>query len=353
MIKWTNLLRRPSSEGKSRNPTFLYVLLVSHAHTSGLTPSHLASLFGPLLFGLSVSAPTTTITDIPGLSSPHSDPGLGPSSGASFHQVHETYLGNSNAFEHLLLSFIRLKQSTSPTGIPPSMENWIKGYPRNIMTLPPTPDTRKTREDLFKPRKGSKMIRCLAVRRNVRVYSSDIVRSCASWSAKSGGYNSLVQSREWSRIAPSSIPIPSSPSAFDDTHSPPKLNPRYSDHYRKRMNLPSSFYPISTPFVVSTTAAASSPKRSFSSSPHLSPFSGRNQSPHSRSTTSLSTSVSAIDENEELRFNSLVDLRWAAFENIGFDGDDAGLDSALKLDLNESARKVRLLSSYRSTTDGA
>lgn len=131
--------------------------------------------------------------------------------------------------------------------------------------------------------------------------------------------------------------------------TPPKLELRYSDVYRKRMNLPVGFYPISTPFTVSTTAAAKpvspsrllgSPFAGGSSSLTLSPLGhGRDQSPHSRSTTSLSTSVSAFDENEELWFNSLVDLRWAKFENLGFEDDGAVLKE-VGLDLNESARKV-------------
>jgi hypothetical protein len=336
-------------------------LLVSHAHTSGLTPSSLASLFGPLLFGLSLSSPYSSFAHPDQSTSTESGhansygEGLSPASGASFHQVHETYLGNANAFEHLLLSYIRFKEVTTPGGIPPKMANWIKGYPRSIIPSAGLGSGRGRagREELLKPRKGAKMVRALAVRRNVRVYSSDLVRSCASWAAKGGGVNALVQSREWSRIAPYSIPVPSSPGGFGSgeggsTSAPPKMEPRYSDVYRKRMNLPSAFYPISTPFVVSTTVAASpsrftSPSRSHQS-PHsstLSPF-GRNQTPHSRSTTSLTTNISALDENEELRFNSLVDLRWAAFESLGFENDQTRLEKALTLDLNESARKVCL-----------
>ena len=79
------------------------------------------------------------------------------------------------------------------------MSSWIKGYPR--MVLPPDVGVgmgrrARNREELFKLRKGTKMVRCLAIRRNVRVYSSDLVRSCASWAAKGGGVNALVQSRE-------------------------------------------------------------------------------------------------------------------------------------------------------------
>ena len=126
-----------------------------------------------------------------------------------------------------------------------------------------------------------------------------------------------------------------------------KLEPRYSDGFRKKMNSPVGFYPISTPFVVSTTTAARAASPTFhltsSNALSLSPM-GRSQTQYSKSTTTLSNNVNAVDENEELRFNSLADLRWANFETFGFEDDIGGLNKRLALDINESARRVCSLS---------
>lgn len=142
-----------------------------------------------------------------------------------------------------------------------------------------------TYDNLSSPRRGAKLVKVTTVRRNVRLYSPDLVRSAASWATKSAD---LAASREWTRIAPK---------------NQSSLTPRYSDTYRKRMDLPSSFYPYAS----------------------------------SGTSSSASSSTTLVDEDEE-RFKTLADLKWGEFELLGFDSP-ATAKKALDFDLNESARK--------------
>src|SRR5258708_1759165 len=82
----------------------------ANAVSSGLTPVALASLFGPLLFGLGSSA-------------------------SAFTNAYTAYLRASHASEHLLLSFIRWQETHSQyTGsLPVRLRDWIRGYP-SILT---------------------------------------------------------------------------------------------------------------------------------------------------------------------------------------------------------------------------
>jgi len=115
----------------------------------------------------------------------------------------------------------------------------------------------------------------------------------------------LAGSKEWERIAPSSL----------------KLPPRYSEAYKKRMDLPSHVHPYTGP--EPTLASASN-----------------------------STSSSLSDDKESLvglglregedRFRSLTDLKWGEFETMGF-GTLGADEKKLQFDLTESARSVRMI----------
>ncbi|KAH0580415.1 hypothetical protein H2248_001917 [Termitomyces sp. 'cryptogamus'] len=171
--------------------------------------------------------------------------------------------------EHLQLVFIRWQDATSAPSlpIPVRLADWIRRYPA-VLHKPPT-----------QPRPAARTVRILAVRRNVRIYSPDLVKSAASWASPK---NAL--SNEWARIAPFKLP------------------PRYSDAYRKRMAMPGNFHPDTGSLSPPPLAAASS-----------------------------SDSLCAP--------RSLTDLKWGEFESMGF----ATLDDAKKLqfDLTESARTER------------
>ena len=246
--------------------------LSAHSASSGHTPPSLSPLFGPLLFGLGHSP-------------------------LSFHHAYHRYLRATNATEHLILAFIRWQDvtCTSGLGVPARLKDWIRGYPSMLPSVP----TQKQERPL--PRKGAKTIRVATVRRNVRMYSPDLVKTAASWANRPKGLseiNSLTSSREWERISPPSL----------------KLPPRYSDAYTKRMNLPPSFHPDTGPGASSLQSGTSS-------------------------TASIENGPLLSKPGED-RFRSLTDLKWGEFEASGF-GDVLADDKKLQFDLTEGAREAR------------
>ncbi|KAL5512303.1 hypothetical protein ACEPAG_3295 [Sanghuangporus baumii] len=249
----------------------LFSRLLANSTSSGLTPAALASLFGPLLFGL----PT-----------------------ASFHSAYTAYLRSAHATEHLLLSYVRLQVSeASPSAPPPRrLISWVQGYPATLAPI----------DSFERPRLGARTRRVASVRRNVRLYSEDLVRTCAAW-AKGPEGAAVRNSKEWGRIAP-------------EKRDGSRLDPRYSDTYRKKLDLPPGFHP-------STSIVLAVP-----SSPLSTP-------PLSTTSSSASTRSSLFDDPvEEAKFRSLTDMKWGEFSMIGF-GDVA--PSALQFDLTESARNAR------------
>ncbi|KAH9946731.1 hypothetical protein B0H21DRAFT_387570 [Amylocystis lapponica] len=269
----------------------LLTRFTAHAASSGHTPPTLSPLFGPLLFG------------------------LGPPA-LAFHHAYMHYLRATTATEHLILAFIRFQNVPRPgsagaatMGVPTRLKAWIQGYPATLPTI--SPNTRP------QPRRGARTVRVLSVRRNVRMYSPDLVKTAAGWAVRprravgAGSERSLQASKEWERIAPPTF----------------KLAPRYSDGYKKRMDLPASFHP-------DTGAGSAS---SSLSAPSLS---------SSTSTASSATST-LFDEKEhslvsrpgEDRFRNLSDLKWGEFEVMGF-GEGAD-DKKLQFDLTEGARAAR------------
>ena len=241
----------------------LLTRFAANANSSGLTPIQLASLFGPLVFGLG-------------------NPSL------SFSHAYASYLRASNATEHLLLAFIRHQESQTQLkgAMPVRLKDWTRGYPTMIPELP----------RMDKPRRGAKLKRLALVRRNVRLYSSDLIKSAASWATPKGD---LQNSKEWNRIAPPFL----------------KLQPRYSDTYRKYINVPPSFHP--------------------DMGPGLHTSEGLNIPEDERKDFGLLGGLNGVAEDD--RFRSLTDMRWGAFENFGFSD---GNEKKLAFDLTESARKV-------------
>jgi hypothetical protein len=237
----------------------------ANATSSGLTPIQLASYFGPLVFGLGNPA-------------------------MPFSHTYAAYLRASHATEHLLLSFIRWQEAQTQLkgAMPVRLQDWVRGYPSMI------PDISK----LEKPRRGTKLVRLSSVRRNVRLYSPDLVRNSASWSVPKGDFQN---SKEWSRIAPAFL----------------KLQPRFSDTFRKLLNVPPSFHPELGP-------------SSNMMEPTLTP---------DEDTKELGVLGSLNGTQEDEKFRSLTDMRWGAFENFGFSETD---QKKLAFDLTESARKVDL-----------
>ena len=165
------------------------------------------------------------------------------------------------------------------------------------------------------PRRGSRTVRVLSVRRNVRMYSPDLVKTASTWAHRppgAGVNNGLANSKEWERIAPATL----------------KLQPRYSEGYKKRMDMPPNFHPDVAPGTILGMNLSSSTSSY-------------------RSNASSSTGTSTLPdpdyfglgvrENED-RFRSLTDLKWGEFETMGF--SELGDNKKLQFDLTESARLV-------------
>jgi hypothetical protein len=147
------------------------------------------------------------------------------------------------------------------------------------------------------------------------MYSPDLVKTAASWAQRpkltaNVGDRSLATSKEWSRVAPATL----------------KLPPRYSEGYKKRMDLPLNFHPdAGTGTVSSVSSTVSSTLSATSTLLDDRDYFGLN---------SFSTR-----EGED-RFRSLTDLKWGEFETMGF---GVGADETkLQFDLTESARTVGL-----------
>ncbi|TFK38371.1 hypothetical protein BDQ12DRAFT_683547 [Crucibulum laeve] len=288
----------------------LLARLTANSTTSGHTPPTLSPLFGPLLFG------------------------LGPAT-LTFQHAYVHYLRSVNAMEHIMLAFIRWQDTpkvTSPShsssggdmifpsgsaaslGVPLRLKEWIKGYPSMLPFLH-TPKNTKP-----EPRKGSRTVRVMSVRRNVRMYSPDLVKTASSWAVRRPGVNTnngLASSKEWERIAPATLRLP----------------PRYSEAFKKRMNMPPNFHPDTGTYPSNLSSAPSA------------------SSTISAATTSTLLSASSSGSNGdyfglglggregEERFRSLTDMKWGEFESMGF--SEIGDSKKLQFDLTESARTER------------
>ncbi|KAI0314938.1 hypothetical protein OF83DRAFT_1134497 [Amylostereum chailletii] len=266
----------------------LLARFTAHSASSGHTPPTLSPLFGPLLFG------------------------LGPAA-LAFHHAYVHYLRATNAMEHLMLAFIRWQDapsndssnsfgqgSAASLGVPSRLKDWIRGYPAML----PTVHVKK--EDRLQPRRGARTVRVVCVRRNVRMYTPDLVKTASSWATRDPQHpsaaGSLALSREWERVAPPTL----------------KLPPRYADSYKKRMDLPNNFHPQTAP--APSNNSTGSATSSTSSTLHDDEYLGVNK--------------------DEERFRSLTDLKWGEFEAMGFGGQDDS-EKKLQFDLTESARTAR------------
>ncbi|KAH9172544.1 hypothetical protein EDB89DRAFT_1851067 [Lactarius sanguifluus] len=279
------------------NVLSLLARLTAHSSSSGHTPPTLSPLFGPLIFG------------------------LGPAA-LPFHHTYLQYLRATNAMEHVLLSFVRWQDapsnessgsfgggpgSASSLGVPTRLKDWIRGYPAML----PDPATRSRSQDRLQPRRGARTVRVVSVRRNVRMYTPDLIKSAASWASRPAGVtghspNVFAQSRDWERVAPPTL----------------RLTPRYADSFKKRMDLPPNFHPHIGVASSNASIASSATVSSVGDSP----------------TDYFGLGKPALAGEE--RFRNLTDLKWGEFEAMGFGGLDPA-EKKLQFDLTESARTSR------------
>jgi hypothetical protein len=191
--------------------------------------------------------------------------------------------------------------SAASLGIPTRLKYWIRDCPAML----PEPATRFKRQDRLQPRCGARTLRVVSTRRNVRTYSQGLIKSAASWAARppSGATHSKCV-RSISGLGTL------------------KLEPRYADSFKKRMDLPPNFYRHMG--VVSSTA-------SISSSTIISILGGN---------TADIFGLGKFPIAGEEGFRGLTDLKWGKFEAIGFGGLEPS-EKKLQFDLTESARTVR------------
>ena len=173
----------------------------------------------------------------------------------------------------------------------------------------------------YKPqaRRGARTVRLVSVRRNVRMYSPDLVKTAASWGQRPrlGGPpandRGLSVSKEWERIAPSTL----------------KLQPRYSEAFKKRMEMPSNFHPDLGATGMLTMSSPPSSMSSATASTIL----------EEESKDYLGLGSLGTPREGEDRFRSLTDLKWGEFETMGFGGLEPD-EKKLQFDLTEGARTV-------------
>lgn len=279
----------------------LLMQLAANSTDSGLTPSVLSGLFGPLIFGLG----------------PHSCP---------FDTAHAAFVRSSGALEHLLLAFIRFEEAKHERlkgGFPGRLRDWTKGYPGMIIS------DRELDQGL--PRRGVKVKRLEKVRRYVRAYSKDLLSSAQEWEQEMkqcGG----IQWEAWESVLPPVVKTRRSGPRVSEQPRQPSL----TDRQRKRLFLASDTIPL---------PISSSPSMGFEKVDvpgSQSNGSGINQLASATSRDSL--------VNRQEKYGSLADKSWSEFEGFGF-GEGVNKDR-LEFNLNEGAKKVRRIGSALHLSPG-
>ena len=158
--------------------TSLFTLLsstTSYSHKNGMTPSRLARLFGPLLFGL-----------------PEDE---------TFERTYEAYCRASNATEHLFLAFIRHQATQQP--LPTRLMEHVSGYPSMLS------------HEIGKLEQHARSIPVTVVEANVRMYSPDLLQTACQMDI-------ATHCEEWEACR-----------GDDEKHG---LAPQFSDRFRKLIN---------------------------------------------------------------------------------------------------------------------
>lgn len=170
-------------------------------------------------------------------------------------------------------------------------------------------------------RRGARTVQVVSVRRNARMYSPDLVKTAASWAQRptpntAAKDSSLATSKEWARVAPPTLRLPL----------------RYSEAYRKKMDLPHNFHPDTGAGAIGVATVPSTASSTLSTTSTLL---------DDRDYFGLSNGVLGSREGED-RFRSLTDLKWGEFETMGF-GTLGADEKKLQFDLTEGARTVSSL----------
>jgi hypothetical protein len=270
----------------------LLMHLTAHSTDSGLTPSILSSLFGPLLFG------------------------LGPSA-CPFETAHAAFVRASGATEHLILAFIRWEQSNHSKlkgSFPRKLTEWIKGYPGMIIS------DRELAQGL--PRRGVRVEKLEKIRRTVRAYSKDLISAGQEWPGEMNRYGGK-RWEAWESVLPHEhVRRKPGPRVSEG----PRL-PVLTEKHRKRMNLTADVVPL--PSAISTSSSGFEKICLPGSMSNLS-------SSFSSELGTRARGSAGVDE--EQKYGSLADKSWSEFEEFGF-GEGVGKDR-LEFNVYEGAKKV-------------
>ncbi|KAM0755737.1 hypothetical protein T439DRAFT_341384 [Meredithblackwellia eburnea MCA 4105] len=230
----------------------LFSSISAYSSKNGLTPRKLAGLFSAYVFGISDDKP--------------------------FDETYIEWQRATDAFEHIILAFIRDQQATSGR-IPTHLEQFIIGYP-SILNVSYAPGAHP------KVPKGGRVEEVTRVRRLTRFHSRNLIRSAGTWD--------VPYSPDWKLFFPTST-VPNGDSTLS----------------------------VSTK---SSPNAAKGPSTSFT--PHYR---------HLLNIRSNSQFEDDDDEGELQRYKSVVEKEWGSFCGVGFNDIDSG---KLQFDLTESERSI-------------
>ncbi|KDN41608.1 hypothetical protein K437DRAFT_258204 [Tilletiaria anomala UBC 951] len=252
----------------------------SYSLKNGMTPSRLARLFGPLLFGL-----------------PEDE---------TFQRTYDAYVRDANATEHLLLAYIR--EQATKEALPTRLVDHITGYPAMLSS------------QVAKLGSTARSVPVTIIEANVRSYSPELLQVACQMELQ-------VRCEEWEACR-----------GDDPQHG---LYPQFSDRFRKLINyrgglqgLKSSGVPPVGPL---SEFGLRSPDPNDALNSHSSLVSKAWGDFANIGFLETDSSKLAFDLKETERKNRSERRGtkiWSDFASSGFgvDGDDAGLDSVLSFD---------------------
>ncbi|GJN91519.1 hypothetical protein Rhopal_004542-T1 [Rhodotorula paludigena] len=163
----------------------LFSTIAAHSATNGMPPRKLAALFSPYVFGLA------------------DDRG--------FDETYEEWQRATDAFEHILLSFVRDQQAQGQ--LPTFLERFVAGYPEvlNISYSGAPPRVPK----------GSRVEEVTRVRRSTRFHSRNLIQQGGTWD--------VPYSNDWRLFFTSTLSSSPSPDSTD--------RPAFTASYRHLLNI--------------------------------------------------------------------------------------------------------------------
>ena len=158
-----------------------------------MPPRKLASLFGPLLFGLADDQP--------------------------FDQTYQEWQRTTDATEHLLLAFVR-DQQAHVGQLPTKLARFVEDYPVHL-------NVGYGAHEPPRVARGARVEEVLRVRRLTRFHSRNLVQSAGSWEVPGG--------REWGLFFPPGAQADSG--ALVGNGAAGQVLPTYTAYYRHLLNI--------------------------------------------------------------------------------------------------------------------